>query len=964
MFKDILHNKNNKAHKLYVGLSSFVAIMAIACSVVVILHKIAPPSGEVLANAVSSLDELETLNYTEDKTVFPNPERGYYQPFHSENITNGDISGLRSQNVSLILVETNLAAAAHGDYRVTNDAIKNAPLSSEKLKEISDMFALARNNGLKVIFRAAYTLRAVYGAEPPVESVMLGHIAQIGSVLKTNEDVLYSVQAGFLGAWGEWHSTVYGDVNTGNGVPYKYNDIPLNIQKDVTSALLAAVPKSRMIQIREPRYIRAVNGGVTINDATAFNGSDVSRIGFHNDGMFYDQTDDGTYGLDEVNGAPTKSRADELAWMNTQTKYMPYGGETNGSPNSFSTGENTVSELTKLHAQYLNTVFSEPVISNWQATTLANGENAYSYIGRSLGYKYLLTDAQISSKVYSGGALHLKLDIRNDGFGNLINERNCEIILSNSTATYKVKINEDIRKWYRENGLMTKDLFISLPSSIALGSYNVYVNFPDKSDSLSGNPMYSIRLANNGVWDAKTGYNLIKAGLVISDGGLVNSSNNTFSQIDRVTAEGLLGVVTSVSVTGVSLDKTSSTMDIGQNITLSATVLPTNATVKNVTFTSSNTSVATVDNSGKVTSVSPGKATITVTTVSGGMTATSVITVNAPAAPPISSIPVSSVSLSPTTLGLANGATYGLTTTILPANATNKSVSYVSANPAIVSVDNSGKLTAISAGNTTIKVTSVGSGVVGTMSVNVTQPVVSVSLPTQALNMVVGTTYSLAGSVNPSTATNPGLTYASSDNSIATVGTDGTVNALAAGNVTITATSTDGGKTATCAIIVTQAAPVVASGDWSKIDPISQRSTGNASTMKAYNNQTTLYLLVNGSSLKIKSQFYLNTDNNDATGLKTVWDKSGIEYLVENGTLYKYSGSNNRWSWSKVGAITLTKKDSLIGVAVPLSKMNLTIGSTIHVGFLSNDNTNNMLPAKSFALPAYTLGNATNQMTF
>lgn len=82
-----------------------------------------------------------------------------------------------------------------------------------------------------------------------------------------------------------------------------------------------------------------------------------------------------------------------------------------------------------------------------------------------------------------------------------------------------------------------------------------------------------------------------------------------------------------VSVTGISLNKSSATLTTGDSLTLSATVLPSNATNKNVTWSTSNSSVATVSN-GVVSAVNKGTTTITATTVDGGYTATCLITVN------------------------------------------------------------------------------------------------------------------------------------------------------------------------------------------------------------------------------------------------------------------------------------------------------------------------------------------------
>jgi len=84
-----------------------------------------------------------------------------------------------------------------------------------------------------------------------------------------------------------------------------------------------------------------------------------------------------------------------------------------------------------------------------------------------------------------------------------------------------------------------------------------------------------------------------------------------------------------VAVTGVSLNKSTSSIEAGANETLVATIAPTNATNKNVNWTSSNTTVATVDSTGKVSGIAAGTSNITVTTVDGNETATCQVTVTA-----------------------------------------------------------------------------------------------------------------------------------------------------------------------------------------------------------------------------------------------------------------------------------------------------------------------------------------------
>lgn len=82
-----------------------------------------------------------------------------------------------------------------------------------------------------------------------------------------------------------------------------------------------------------------------------------------------------------------------------------------------------------------------------------------------------------------------------------------------------------------------------------------------------------------------------------------------------------------VHPTSVSVSPTTASVDMGSTVQLTETVLPSNATNKSVTWSSSNTSVATVNSSGLVTGISAGNATITVTTVDGSKTATCAITV-------------------------------------------------------------------------------------------------------------------------------------------------------------------------------------------------------------------------------------------------------------------------------------------------------------------------------------------------
>ena len=230
-----------------------------------------------------------------------------------------------------------------------------------------------------------------------------------------------------------------------------------------------------------------------------------------------------------------------------------------------------------------------------------------------------------------------------------------------------------------------------------------------------------------------------------------------------------------------------------------ATVLPSNATDKSISWSSSNTGIATVDNNGKVTAVAAGSAVITVTTTDGGKTATCTVTVTNPA------IPVQSVSLDKTSLSLNVGENSTLLATVLPANADNKAVTWSSSNTAIATVDASGKVTAVAAGSAVITVTTTDGGKTATCTVTVTNPAVpvqSVSLNKTELSLNVGESMTLTATVLPENADNKAVTWSSSDAAVATVDSNGKVSAVAAGSAVITVKTTDGEKTATCTVTV------------------------------------------------------------------------------------------------------------------------------------------------------------------
>ncbi|MBR4748112.1 MAG: Ig-like domain-containing protein [Abditibacteriota bacterium] len=253
----------------------------------------------------------------------------------------------------------------------------------------------------------------------------------------------------------------------------------------------------------------------------------------------------------------------------------------------------------------------------------------------------------------------------------------------------------------------------------------------------------------------------------------------------------------SVAVTGVSLDKTSLSLKKGDTYTLAATVKPSDATNKTVTWSSGDTAVAKVSSEGKVTAVGSGTCNITVKTKDGGFTAKCKVTVAE------ASVPVTGVTLSDTEIKLKKGESKTLTATVKPSNATNKNVTWTSDDTSIATVSSTGVVKAVSGGTVKIRVKTRDGGFSAKCKVKVTVPVTGVTLNKKEMTLTKGASETLTATIAPSDATNKELSWKSYDESIVTIASDGTVTAVGAGKTKVRAKTRDGGFTAYCWIKVT-----------------------------------------------------------------------------------------------------------------------------------------------------------------
>lgn len=394
---------------------------------------------------------------------FLNPERGVYAWI--DLVQGTDFSAVRGKGSTLAFAAVSLAA-----YR-------EAPLDEALLGLLRRGFDAARAAKIKVILRFRYNSRI--GDPDASKDRILGHIDQLKPLLQEHADVIAVLQAGFIGAWGEWHHSTHGLDNPAD-------------RQDILSALLSALPAHRLVQVRTPHFKDQTVGG-PLDPEEALSGSPRARVGHHNDAFLAGTDDWGTY-LDPVE---TWKR-----WLETDSRFVPVGGETAQLNPPRTDPSLALAEMERFHWSFLNGSYHPDVIQSWK------DKGAWTELRRRLGYRLSLTDAEWPEGVAPGGRFELSLSLRNEGFAAPWNFRAVRIVLSQGGTRWQARLDADPRRWH---GGSPVQLFAALraPASLAPGRYRLALWLPDEAPALREDPAYAIRLANEGIWNAAEGVNVL-----------------------------------------------------------------------------------------------------------------------------------------------------------------------------------------------------------------------------------------------------------------------------------------------------------------------------------------------------------------------------------------------------------------------------------------------------------------------
>lgn len=438
-----------------------------------------PDNSEHEPEVLPDYSHLNHISFTETDELFPNPERGFYftQSFKSATaslLTASKIESNRLQNRTICYL---------GFYP---KKYMDGHIAEEFLQMVRNNMQVLRENGAKCIMRFAYSDSENEKPWDPTPEVVQMHISDIKPILQEYSDVIMCLQAGFVGVWGEWYYTENFEFTP--STPQEHT-----LRKQVADAMLEALPKERSIGLRTPMFKRNMYANSyrdTLTLETAYNGSDKARVSGFNDCFGASSSDQGTF----------DNEATREYWKK-DTRYTLMGGET-CAVSPYCECDVTLKDCEDFHWTYLNIEYNRQVHNVWK-----NG-GCWDEIERRLGYRLSFADVYHSTPA-AGQDMTVALQIRNTGFAAPMNGRGFELVLVDGSGNKTVYDFDDVdpRYWFAGRTVNIEKA-IAIPSD-ASGNCTLYLNLPDPKPTLHDNPRFSIRLANDGIWDEELGYNKV-----------------------------------------------------------------------------------------------------------------------------------------------------------------------------------------------------------------------------------------------------------------------------------------------------------------------------------------------------------------------------------------------------------------------------------------------------------------------
>ncbi|MGB3850858.1 MAG: DUF4832 domain-containing protein [Tunicatimonas sp.] len=442
-----------------------------------------------------------TITYQADDSNFPNPERGWFvfkelKPTYATNANNW---------ATAALLDTYYARG----YRLVKHIIRipttSGDLPQDFLDKMSQEAALVRSKGMKIFYRFNYNWNHSVSNEDAPTDITVEHLEQLEPFFSENADIIAWMEMGFIGYWGEMHTSTSGHIvektvglsDSGKKILYKALDV---------------FPADRVIGVRYPQII--------FRDPNEY-----GSLGFQTP-LNEDNAYDGTY-QSRLAGWYANFGAGEKLWHEDQeyatqwapsTEFVPQWAHCDHFQDLTMDSYEWLDDAKKFHYVALSNPQDENHTYDIYERWVQDG--VYDDYEKYLGYRYELVSSRLNAEVAPGEQLTVSLTVANQGWARPVNPRRVEVILRHPTTgevwALEVTPSTDFRLWFPGAG-QEKELAISLsvPDDTPAGAYEVLLNLPDPAPSLRDDPRYSVRLANQDTWEPETGYNQLNAILTV-----------------------------------------------------------------------------------------------------------------------------------------------------------------------------------------------------------------------------------------------------------------------------------------------------------------------------------------------------------------------------------------------------------------------------------------------------------------
>lgn len=401
-------------------------------------------------------------------TAVSNPERGFRNTADLRVVN--DFSQRREQGFTTVY-----GGVLLDDYLASD-------LDQALLDVLQSNFDAARAAGVKLLPRFYHQADLSPGATDAALEVALAHVEQLGPLLEANADVIAALHAGFVGAWGEWHGSTTG----------LDQEAP---REQILAALLEALPASRSVLLRRPSFKSLAYGG-PLTESSAWNGSELARLGHLNDCFLASDDDLGTYQLE---GEKDYALADSA--------FTAVDGETCAVNPPRSQCAAALAELALHHWSTLNVDYQQDVLNGWRE------EGCFESIACRLGYRFVLLGHRSPAAARRGTPFSLAVSLANDGYAAPYNARPLRLALRGPEQR-AIDVQVDMRR-IAPDSEVELCLEVVLPAELEPGEYQLGLAMPDAAPALAADERYAVRIANDVIWE--DGVNWLDAHVTVSE---------------------------------------------------------------------------------------------------------------------------------------------------------------------------------------------------------------------------------------------------------------------------------------------------------------------------------------------------------------------------------------------------------------------------------------------------------------